>query len=91
MRLDQWKNKLEKVHYFSISYQFMTRESMRLVRLSSSSLSPAYLADRRWMSSCGEAEVSKSPCQVSWWQILFPERSSTVLFHLTRDRVLSFP
>ena len=40
---------------------------------------------------CGETEVSESPRQVSWWQILFPERSSTVLFHLTRDRVLSFP
>ena len=33
------------------SYQFMVRESMRVVNLSSSALLPSYFADRRWMGN----------------------------------------
>ena len=48
MRLDQYsRGRITVIQRHT--YQFMVRESMRIVKYSSSVLLPSYFADRRWM------------------------------------------
>ena len=75
MRLDQYSSgKITVIQRHS--YQFMVRESMRIVNFSSSPLLPSYFADRRWMRnlwSSGGRQWSTSGVLVanSWFNAWF--------------------